>query len=505
MTASAPAPSSVDFDPETRLYIDGQLRPASTGAVAENVNPASEEVLGMCADAGKQDMEEAIAAARRAFDTTEWATDHAFRQHCLMQLHDALQQEKERMRAELVAEVGCPVSSTYIAQLDWPLADSISWPARYISEFAWERDLPDAALMGVPNRRKVLKEPVGVVAAITPWNFPVEIIVNKLGPILATGNTVVLKPAVETPWSALRWGRIIAEQTDIPAGVVNIVVASDNSAVQLLVTDPRVDMVSFTGSTAVGQLIRRMSAETMKRNLLELGGKSAYIVLDDADLDIALPGCVGALIHSGQGCALATRMLVPRQHYEQAVEVATSTFSAVGVGDPGNPATFCGPLVSARQRDRVLGYIEAAAEQGGRVTAGGGAPTGLDRGYLVAPTVIADVEPGHRIFQEEVFGPVLSITAYEGGDDGAVALANDSAYGLSGAVMGSPERAMAVARRVRTGTFNINGGLFYGADAPFGGYKMSGVGRQNGHEGFEQHLQTKSIGFPASDPCVSRK
>lgn len=273
MTASAPAPSSVDFDPETRLYIDGQLRPASTGAVAENVNPASEEVLGMCADAGKQDMEEAIAAARRAFDTTEWATDHAFRQHCLMQLHDALQQEKERMRAELVAEVGCPVSSTYIAQLDWPLADSISWPARYISEFAWERDLPDAALMGVPNRRKVLKEPVGVVAAITPWNFPVEIIVNKLGPILATGNTVVLKPAVETPWSALRWGRIIAEQTDIPAGVVNIVVASDNSAVQLLVTDPRVDMVSFTGSTAVGQLIRRMSAETMKRNLLELGGQ----------------------------------------------------------------------------------------------------------------------------------------------------------------------------------------------------------------------------------------
>jgi aldehyde dehydrogenase (NAD+) len=294
----------------------------------------------------------------------------------------------------------------------------------------------------------------------------------------------------------LRWGRIIAEKTDIPAGVVNIVPASDNNVAQVLATDPRIDMVSFTGSTAVGKLIQRLSGDTMKRNMLELGGKSAYLVLDDADMDVAMPGCIGALMHSGQGCALATRMLVPRSHYDQAVEVATATFGAVSVGDPADPNTFCGPLVSARQRDRVLNYIEVAKREGGRVTVGGGAPDGLDRGYFVAPTVVADVEPSHTIFQEEVFGPVLSITPYDGGDDGAVEMANDSSYGLAGAIMGSTERAIAVARRIRTGSLMINSGMYYGADAPFGGYKMSGIGRQNGLEGFEQYLQTKTIGYP---------
>ncbi|MBE1551986.1 aldehyde dehydrogenase (NAD+) [Mycobacterium sp. OAS707] len=496
MTASPVATSTVQFNPESRLYIDGRLRESSTGKTADNINPATEELLGTCTDAGAGDMDTAIAAARRAFDTTDWSTNHEFRQRCLMQLHDALQEEKEDMRAELVAEVGCPVSATYIAQLEWPLSDAIRWPAEYISQFPWERELPDAALIGTPYHRKVVKEPMGVVGAITPWNFPVEIISNKMGQILATGNTMVLKPAIETPWSALRWGRIIAEKTDIPAGVVNIVPASDNNVAQILASDARVDMVSFTGSTAVGKLIQSLSGKTMKRNLLELGGKSAYMVLDDADMDVALPGCMGALIHSGQGCALTTRMLVPRQFYEQAVEVATATFGAIGVGDPTDPANFCGPLVSAKQRDRVLNYIEIGKQQGGRITIGGGAPEGLDRGYFVAPTVFADVEPDHRIFQEEIFGPVIAITPYDGGDDGLVELANNSIYGLSGAVMGSNERAMAVARRIRTGTMNINGALFYGADAPFGGYRMSGLGRQNGHEGFEQHLQTKSMGYP---------
>jgi aldehyde dehydrogenase (NAD+) len=234
----------------------------------------------------------------------------------------------------------------------------------------------------------------------------------------------------------------------------------------------------------------------MKRNMLELGGKSAYLILDDADMDMALPGCLGALMHSGQGCALATRMLVPRSHYDQAVEVASATFGALTVGDPADPNTFCGPLVSAKQRERVLGYIEKAKADGGRITAGGGVPDGLDRGYFVAPTVVADVAPDHTIFQEEVFGPVLSITPYDGGDDGAVELANNSTYGLAGGIMGSNERAMAVARRIRTGSLMINSGMYYGADAPFGGYKMIGIGRQNGIEGFEQHLQTKTIGYP---------
>jgi aldehyde dehydrogenase (NAD+) len=496
MTASPVAATMVQFNPETRLYIDGRLRESSTGKTADNINPATEEVLGVTTDASAEDMDEAVAAARRAFDSTDWSTNHEFRRHCLEQLHSALQEEKEDMRAELVAEVGCPLSATYIAQLDWPLADAVRWPADYIAKFQWERMLDQDAKMGVPYNRVVVKEPMGVVAAITPWNFPFEIISNKMGQVLATGNTMVLKPAIETPWSALRWGRIIAEKTDIPAGVVNIVPASDNDIAQRLVTDPRVDMVSFTGSTAVGRLIQRLSADTMKRNMLELGGKSAYLVLDDADMNIALPGCIGALIHSGQGCALATRMLVPRQYYDQAVEVATATFGVIGVGDPTDVANFCGPLVSARQRDRVLDYIEIAKADGGRITIGGGVPDGLDRGYFVAPTVVADVAPDHRIFQEEIFGPVISITPYDGGDDGAVEIANNSTYGLAGGIMGSDERAMKVARRIRTGSLMINSGMYYGADAPFGGYKMSGIGRQNGIEGFEQHLQTKTIGYP---------
>ncbi|MEX3645167.1 aldehyde dehydrogenase family protein [Mycolicibacterium porcinum] len=500
MTASPTAAATVNcnFNPEARLLINGELREAATGQTADNLNPATEEVLGVTADAGAEDMDEAIAAARHAFDTTDWSTNRALRQRCLIQLHEALQEEKEDIRAELIAEVGATVGMTYIAQLEWPLADAIRYPAELISSFQWERMLAQDAKMGVPYNRVVVKEPMGVVGAITPWNFPFEIISNKIGQVLATGNTMVLKPAIETPWSALRWGRIIAEKTDIPAGVVNIVTTSDNGIAQRLVTDPRVDMISFTGSTAVGQLIQRLSGDTMKRNMLELGGKSAYLILDDADMNMALPGCIGALMHSGQGCALATRMLVPRSHYDQAVEVATATFGALAVGDPADPNTFCGPLVSAKQRDRVLNYVEIAKAEGGRVTVGGGVPEGLARGFFLAPTVVADVAPDHTIFQEEVFGPVLSITPYDGGDDGAVEMANNSKYGLAGGIMGSNERAMAVARRIRTGSLMINSGMYYGADAPFGGYKMSGIGRQNGIEGFEQHLQTKTIGYPLS-------
>jgi aldehyde dehydrogenase (NAD+) len=495
MTASPIAAATVNFNPETRLFVDGRLRDATTGRTADNVNPATEEVLGVTADAGAEDMDEAIAAARRAFDTTDWSTNRDFRQHCLLQLHAALQEEKEDMRAEVVAEAGAPLGMTYIAQLEWPLADAIKWPAQYISEFAWERQLEQGALMGVPYDRVVVKEAIGVVGAITPWNFPIEIISNKVGQILATGNTMVLKAPIETPWTALRWGRIIAEKTDIPAGVINIVTASDNDVAQLLVTDPRVDMISFTGSTAVGELIGRLTAASMKRNLMELGGKSVYLLLEDADLATTVPGCIGALMHSGQGCALTTRMLVPRKYYDEAVELATATFGAVTVGDPTDPANFCGPLVSAKQRDRVLEYIRVGKEQGARVTVGGGKPDGLDRGYFVAPTILADVSPEHRVFQEEIFGPVVTVTPYDGGDDGAVEMANNSIYGLAGSVFGDADRAMAVARRIRSGSVNVNGAIFYGADAPFGGYKMSGIGRQNGIEGFEQHLQTKVIAY----------
>ncbi|TDH52925.1 aldehyde dehydrogenase family protein [Mycobacterium eburneum] len=497
MTAPLISTATSSFNPEPRLFIAGQLREASGGTTAENVNPATEEVLGVASDGTAEDMEAAIAAARRAFDTTDWSTNHEFRQHCLLQLHQALQDEKEDIRAELVAEVGSTLYMTTIAQLEWPLADAIHWPAQHISSFPWERAVGRDTLMGVSRDRIVVKEAMGVVAAITPWNFPFEIISNKLGQALATGNTVVLKPAIETPWSALRWGRIIAEKTDIPAGVVNIVTTSDNAIAQQLLTDPRVDMISFTGSSAVGQLIQRLSGDTMKRNLLELGGKSAYLILEGADLQRAMPGCIGALMHSGQGCALATRLVVPRSMYDQAVDIATGMFGGVTVGDPSDPATFCGPLVSAKHQRRVLDYIDIGRSEGARLTVGGGRPDGLDRGYYVAPTIFADVTPQMRIFREEIFGPVLTITAYDGGDDGAVTMANDSMYGLAAYVAGPPERAAAVARRLRSGWVNVNGASCYGADAPFGGYKLSGIGRQGGAEGFEQYLQTKVIATPA--------
>lgn len=496
MTLQPTNTMTIDFVPEFRLCIGGELRPATDGRTVENINPATEEVLGVAADAGPADMDEAIAAARRAFDHTDWATNHGFREHCLLQLHDALHEDIDELRSELIAETGCPLSSTHGPQLDWPIADAVLWPARYINDFAWERELPGGSLLGSPYRRRVFKEPVGVVGAITAWNFPFEIAINKIGQALATGNTVVLKPAIETPWNALRLGRIITEKTDIPPGVVNIVPTSSNEVSQALVTDARIDMVSFTGSSAIGQLVQSLSATTMKKTLLELGGKSAYILLDDADLETALPGCLGSFVHAGQGCGLNPRVLVPSNLYELAVEMLTAMSSAVSVGDPTDPATLCGPLVSQRQRERVLGLIRAGIDEGGRLTVGGGVPKELGRGYFVEPTVLADVEPGHRLFREEIFGPVLTVTAYEGGDDAAVALANESDYGLAGAVIGSADRAMEVARRVRTGTMNVNGAVFYGADAPFGGYKMSGIGRQNGHEGFEQYLQTKTIAFP---------
>lgn len=496
MTASSIAASSVNFDPEARLYIGGELRGSSTGHTVDNVNPATEEVLGVCSDASADDMEQAIHAARSAFDTTDWSTNHAFRQRCLRQLHEALQREKDAMRAELVAEVGAPLPSTYMAQLDWPLADAVRWPAEYISEFPWERMLEEDAKLGEPYHRVVVKEPMGVVGAITAWNFPFEIISNKIGQILATGNTMVLKPAIETPWSALRWGRIIAEHTDIPAGVVNIVTTANNGVAEQLLTDPRVEMISFTGSTEIGRLIQRLTAETMKPALLELGGKSAHLILDDADLPSALASSLAALTHSGQGCAVAARILVPRKHYAESIDFVTAAVAAVGVGDPSDPDNFCGPLISAKQRERVLALIETGKAQGARLTVGGAAPVGCDRGYFVAPTVFADVTPDMRIFQEEIFGPVLTITPYDGGDDEAVEMANNSLYGLAGAVMGSIDRAVAVARRIRTASMAVNTAMFYGADAPFGGYKMSGIGRQNGTEGFEQHLQTKVIGYP---------
>jgi aldehyde dehydrogenase (NAD+) len=480
---------------EVRMLIDGALVEATGGARFDNVDPATEEWLGEVADASPADVDAAITAARRAFDTTAWATDRQLRVRCLRQLQEALESEREQLRAELVAEAGSPLLATYGPQLDAPLAEALSYPAGLVAGFEWERRLPDQSGKRGTSERWVTKESIGVVAAIVPWNFPIEVTLNKLGPILATGNTVVLKPAPDTPWNATRLGRLVAARTDIPDGVVNVVTTSDNSVAEQLLVDPRVDMVSFTGSTDVGRHIVERSAATMKRTFLELGGKSAMAVLDDADLSTVARQAAGMCIHAGQGCALMTRLLLPRHLYDQGVDAVTAAFAAVPVGDPNDAATVAGPLVSARQRERVEGLIEVGRTEGARVTVCGGRPAHLERGYFVEPTVFADVDPTMRIAREEIFGPVLVVLPHDGDDD-AVRIANDSDYGLSGGVFSADrERALRVARRMRTGTVGVNGGSWYGADAPIGGYGASGLGRQNGLEGFEQHLQTKSIGI----------
>lgn len=486
-------------DAEVRMLIDGELVEAEGGRMFDNVNPATEEVLGPVADGSTADMGRAVAAARRAFDTTAWATDHELRAACLRQLQSALEKEQEELRHELVAEVGTPIALTYGPQLDAPLREALTWPTAMIDEFPWKRPLKtmDALGMGVESVREVWKEPVGVIGAIIPWNFPVEITLNKLGPILAMGNTCVIKPAPDTPWNATRLGRLIAEQTDIPAGVVNIVTSLDHLTGEVLSTSPDVDMISFTGSTATGRRIMEKAAATLKPVFLELGGKSINLFLDDADLEQALPMASFSCVHGGQGCAIPTRILVPRARYGEAVEIVKAGLDAWSYGDPTDFANLQGPQVSKRQQERVLGYIETGLREGARLVCGGGVPAHLPKGFFVEPTLFADVTNDMPIAQEEIFGPVLVIIPFEDDDD-AVRIANDSPYGLSGAIAsGDLDRAKAVAARIRTGTLGLNGGLWYGPDAPFGGYKGSGIGRQGGLEGLEIYTETKTVGWPA--------
>jgi aldehyde dehydrogenase (NAD+) len=478
---------------ELRMLIDGRLTEARSGKRFTNVNPATEDVLGEVADAEAEDMRRAIGAARRAFDETDWPTNHALRRRCLEQLQTALEEEREALRAELVAEVGTPVALTYGPQLDSPLAEGLLWPAKMIDEFQWQRDLPEGHAFGSRSWRRVVREPVGVVGAIVPWNYPFEVSIHKVGQALATGNTVILKPAPDTPWNATRLGRLVAERTDMPAGVFNVVTSSDHLVGEELVTDPRVDMISFTGSTATGRRIMEKGGATLKRLFLELGGKSADIVLDDADLEAKLASAWMVCAHAGQGCVMLTRLLLPRSRYDEGIELMEPGFRAVPYGDPTNPANLQGPQVSAKQRDRVLSYIDKGKQQGARVVTGGGRPAHLDKGYYVEPTLFADVDNSMTIAQEEIFGPVLVVIPFDDDDD-AVRIANENQYGLgAGVTSGSEERALAVARRLRSGTVSVNGGVWYGADAPFGGYKASGIGRQNGLEGFEQYTEVKTI------------
>jgi aldehyde dehydrogenase (NAD+) len=364
-----------------------------------------------------------------------------------------------------------------------------------IDEFPWERSLPDGAAFGMNSARAVWKEPMGVVGAIVPWNYPFEVTLNKVAQILATGNTTVLKPAPDTPWNATRLGRLVAERTDIPAGVFNVVTSSDHLVGEELTLSPAVDMISFTGSTVTGKRIMEKGAASLKRVFLELGGKSAMVVLDDADFANVVPSGSFVCMHAGQGCAMQTRMLLPRSRYDEGVELITNAMAQVPYGDPNDPGMIMGPVISEKQRDRVLGYIQKGQEEGAKLVLGGGRPAHLPKGWFVEPTLFVDVDNSMTIAQEEIFGPVLCVIPYDRDED-AVRIANDSGYGLSGGVYSaSEERATAIARQVRTGSIGINGGVWYGADSPYGGYKTSGIGRQNGIEGFEQYLETKAVAW----------
>jgi aldehyde dehydrogenase (NAD+) len=473
------------------LLVDGKLD--RTKKTFVSINPATEEAVGEAADADAGDLDRAIAAARRAFDErTDWR-DPAFRARCLRQLRAGLEAHAHDLRDLTVAEVGTPVFLTHGPQLDAPVAD-LGWAADTTESYDWRTDLGVAEPMGIASRRWLLREPAGVVAAITPWNFPHQINLAKLGPALGAGNTIVLKPAPDTPLCASAVARVVAEETDIPPGVVNVVTSSDHEIGAKLADDARIDLISFTGSTETGRSVMTAAAQTLKRVFLELGGKSAFIVLDDADLANACSTAAFTVCtHAGQGCAITTRLLVPRSQFDDAVEVTVQTLRKIGCGDPADPGTICGPLISGRQRDRVEGYLALAMSEGGSFATGGGRPPERDRGFFVEPTLVVGLDNDSRVAREEIFGPVLVIIPYEG-DDEAVEIANDSPYGLSGAVHGTdPDRAWKVAQAVRTGTMSVNGGVWYSADVPFGGYKSSGIGREMGLLGFEEYLETKVV------------
>ncbi len=483
---------------EERLLSDGRLVPAAGGRTYENINPASEEVIGVAADAGPEDIERAIAAARRAFDESEWSRDHALRARCLRQLHDAFQENLEPLRASYIAEVGCPINMTYGPGLDVPIR-GLSYYADFIEQYEWSEDLGEADALGMGRaHRWIEREPVGVVGAITAWNFPHELNLKKAGWALASGCTVVLKGAPATPWCTLLLGRLVHDHTDIPPGVINTITSSQNGIGEQITRDPRVDMVSFTGSTATGKSILQVTAPFVKKVSLELGGKSALILLDDLPGIADIAGAAGASVcmHSGQGCAVLSRVLVPKEHLAEAAEKLKVAMENVKVGDPNDPETIQGPQCSADQRERVLKLIQQGIDEGAELLCGGGRPKDLPKGYYVEPTAFV-AEPDSIVAQQEFFGPVQCLIGYEDEED-AIRIANNSSYGLSGGILGMDiERAKRIARRVRTGSMMINGGIWYGPEVPFGGYKQSGLGRENGVAGFEEFLEIKAMAEPA--------
>jgi aldehyde dehydrogenase (NAD+) len=498
-----PEKTPMSFYENARLLIDGKLVAASGGRTFENINPATEEVLGLVPDASVEDAERAIAAARRAFDESDWATNHALRARCLRQLRDGLQERLEELRKITVAEVGCPIQMTAGPGLD----DPVKWLgdyADYLEKFEWRLDAGVAEVMGNRTQRWIYREPIGVLGAITPWNVPNDINLKKLGWAMAAGCTVVMKAAPSTSWCANFLGEVIATKTDVPAGAVNILSTSNNDVGEKITNDRRVDIIGFTGSTAVGKRILEVCASQVKPALLELGGKSAAILLDDFDASASTEALIGAgTLNNGQACAAQTRILAPRARYSEITEALAATLGAMKVGDNMDPETRIGPLVAERQRDRVAGMLARAKAAGARALCGGGRPAGLDRGWFIEPTLFTEVDNTMEIAREEIFGPVLVAIPYDD-EDHAVAIANDSPFGLGGGIWTEDsERGAAIATRLRTGAITINHAMLLDFNCPFGGFKRSGLGRELGAEGIDSYVELQSIIFPLAGQAAA--
>jgi betaine-aldehyde dehydrogenase len=467
-----------------RLYIDGQWTPSSDPGFINVINSATEQVMGRVPSATSLDVDRAVSAARAAF--AGWSTTAVEQRVAMLgKLHQGLLERAEDIAASVTGEVGMPIKLSRRIQAGLPAMVMESF-AGLIADYPLEERLGNSLL---------LREPVGVVACITPWNYPLHQIVAKVAPALAAGCTVVLKPSSEAPLSAFILAEII-ERAGLPAGVFNLVSGRGAVVGEALALHPEVDMVSFTGSTVTGKRLSVLAAETVKRVSLELGGKSASVILEDADLQLAVKATLGAcFLNSGQTCSALTRMLVPAGLYEQAASLAAELGSGYVVGDPFSDRTRLGPLVSAAQRERVRTYIRRGIEEGAELLTGGPqAPQGLEKGYYVLPTVFGRVDSRMTIAREEIFGPVLCVIPYRDEDE-AAAIANDSIYGLAGGVWsGDEERALRFARRMRTGQVDINGGQF-NILAPFGGYKQSGKGRELGRFGLEEFFEIKSLQF----------
>ena len=485
--------------PDALLTIDGTRRAAEGGKTYDVIGPWTGQPVGQAADASAADVDAAIVAARHAFDHTDWSTNVAKRVELVTKLRALFERDRERLGMLARVEAGAAIGAVGRAHVDMALA---GWDD-YLKVFpgiAWEKDYGGREAYGFVSQRRAVYEPIGVVAAITPWNVPLYVNVGKVVAALLAGCTVILKPAPNTPGMGAIFGELAIE-AGFPAGVLQVVFGSDPAlAGEILVHDPRVDLISFTGSTGVGKRIMEQGAATLKRVFLELGGKSAKIVLDDAP-DFAREVASTMLVfHAGQGCAVQSRLLVPRSRYDEAKAILKHAYASFGDnwGDFDNPAQIMGPVVSKRQQDRVMSYIELGQQEGATLLAGGKTRPDKGGGYFIEPTCFVDVTNTMRIAQEEIFGPVLSVIAFDDDDD-AVRIANESEYGLSGGVSsGDLDRAMKLARRIRSGTVSVNGGMCIAGDLPFGGYKASGIGREWGLEGIEEFLETKLIAWRAA-------